>query len=343
MTSLREHRLALGLVLLICALAAFGKLHYLGTTPSGDYAEYIDSAKLLSGISAPVHPARLLKPLAPLGVALAAPLTGFPTAFIFEVVLGYFIFAIMLYALGYAFFGMRREALFVALLGTLSYPMLRYGLDLYTETGAMAFYCLALLLTLWYLKNSSRKLVILSALSVGIGFLWKEYSVVTGLIFFLILCFEAVETREKIRRLVLFSTIALVPTLAVQLWVYLGYHYTYLDWYFTGGANGYGRVTLFDISKSLFAILGFAWLWVPIGLMRVRELTPVQKRLLSFALVPPFIALLWGFVSSRLFLPIAPAFLLLAVLGVKVLPKWWRAAMVAAIVFADLAWLLFTA
>ena len=344
MATLREHRLALGILLAVCALAAFGKLGLIGTEPSSDYTGYIETAKLLSGLPAEVHPERLLKPLAPLGTALLAPLTGFPTAFLFEVLLGYFAFALVLYALGYAFFEDRWKALTVALLSVLSYPLLRYGVDLYTETWALFFYCLSLLLTLRYLKVPSKKLIIANALVISIGFLWKEYSVVTGIIFALALITEPIPARARISNLVLLGVAALPFTLLVQAWVYLSYHYTYLDWYLEGGGGSPGfqlEFTLRNIVKSSVALLGVAWLLVPLGLRRFRELALPHRRFIALAILPPFMPPLWGHVGSRIFYPTAPVFVLLAVVGLYALPKPYRVpALLLALLFDIVALLL---
>ena len=333
MQTLRSHRLALGILFVICALVAYGKLAFIGTTESGDYKSYIESAQALAGLPAAPHPERLLKPLAPLGTTLLAPITGdFPSAFILEVLIGYFALALVLYLLGYDFFGRKKQALAFALLAALSYPVLRYGVDLYTETGALFFYIASLLLTLRYLKAPSKKLIVANALVISLGFLWKEYSVVNAIIFGLLLLTERIAPYERIKNIALFIAAGLPLSLLVQAWVYLSYHYTYLNWYLDAAANSSGfevEFTLKNIVKSFAALLGLAWLFVPLGAWRFKALEPYKRRFLIFAIIPPFIAPLWEHVSSRIFYPIAPAFLLLAILGIWALPKWLRAPVVA--------------
>jgi 4-amino-4-deoxy-L-arabinose transferase-like glycosyltransferase len=80
-----------------------------------------------------------------------------------------------------SFLSTKWQALAFALLSALSYPLLRYGVDLYTETGALFFYVLSFLITLWYLKRPSVKLIIANGLVISIGFLWKEYTIVNAL------------------------------------------------------------------------------------------------------------------------------------------------------------------
>ncbi len=338
MLTLRAHALPLAILLALCALAASFKLGHLGITPNSDYQSYIATAQVLSGLPAQAYPERLLKPLAPLVVAAAAPALGFPAAFVLEVVLFYFAFALAFYALAYAFLEDRWLALVAALFGALSYPMLRYGLDLYTETGAQFFYLLSLLLTLFYLRMPSRRLLLANALAIGIGFLWKEYSAVAGLAFALVLLFERGTLRRRAAGLGLLAFVALIPTVLVQLWVYAAYHYTYLSWYLQGGASGFAtQFTLHNLAKSLAALLGLAWLLVPVGIWHLPELSAVQRRFLAMVIPASFAALLWGYVSSRLFYVMAPALVLLAVYGLARLPRWVHVLAVAVALIANFA------
>ncbi len=295
MTTLKAHAWPLVFLLIVCALAATFKIGVLGTAPNSDYVDYISTAKIFSGLPAPIYPQRILKPLAPLGVALAAPYLGFPTAFLLEVLIFYFAFVLVLYWLAYSFFEDYWRALVAALLGALSYPLLRYGLDLYTETGAQFFYLLSLVFTLLYIRWPLRKHLVLNGAVIAIGLLWKEYSVVAGIIFGFVLLFENVPWRARIKNLALLALITLVPTLAVQVWVYFAYHYTYLTWYTVGAVRGFTtQFTLQNLIKSTIALLGLAWFLVPVGIWHLPELPAAQRRFLAFALPSSLIVFGWG-------------------------------------------------
>ncbi|MHB8660821.1 MAG: hypothetical protein ACYC75_02720 [Minisyncoccota bacterium] len=342
MNTLIPHRVAIAAILIICALAAIFKLGHIGTTFNSDYTSYIETARLFSGQpTAALHPERVLKPLAPVVVAAIAPFSGYSTAFLIEVVFFYLAFALVLYSLAWFFFEDRWLAFIAALLGALSYPILRYGVDLYTETGAQFFYVLSLVLTLLFIKRPSRKLLIANGLALGIGLLWKEYSVVAGLIFGLILLLQNISWRVRIADLALLALISLTPTLLVQLWVYFAYHYTYFNWYLAGGASGFAtQFTAHNIIKSVAALLGLAWLFVPFGFRRFRELSVSQKKFLYYVIPASMVALLWGYVSSRLFYVMAPAFILLAVFGISKTPRWIQICALIFTVAANLIWLM---
>jgi hypothetical protein len=255
----------------------------------------------------------------------------------------YFAFAIAFYFLAYEFFENRTAALFAALLGAVSYPMLRYGLDLYTETGAHFFYVLALFYMLRYLKAPSYTKVVTAGLVIGVGLLWKEYSAVAGFGFGLMLLFEAVPLVRKAKNLLILASTSLLPAALVQAAVIAKYHYSYLDWYKQGGVGGFAtQYTFKNLSKSLGALLGLGWFFVPTGVLQIQREnsfgTPKYNFIL-FSTIATFLALGWGFVSSRLFFVMAIPFILIAVAGIRKLPHRWQIVSVVGIILANIVWL----
>jgi hypothetical protein len=49
-----------------------------------------------------------------------------------------------------------------------------------------------------------------------------------------------IPSKERIKNLAYFALAGLPLTLLVQGWIYLTYHYTYLDWYMSGGGGSPG-------------------------------------------------------------------------------------------------------
>jgi hypothetical protein len=340
-TFFSNHRTPLVFLLIVCTIAVIFRFTFIDLTPNSDYSSYIATAQVFAGLEAPEFPARILKPLAPALVALGAPYFGFRTSFIGEVALLYLAFALVFYFLAFTFLKDRRLALIATLFSILSYPLLRYGLDLYTETGALFFYVLALGLTFQYLETPARRTLVLASLIIGAGLLWKEYVVINGLILGIVLLFEAIPTREKIKNLLVLGVLSLGPSLLVQLWVYSAFGYTYLDWYRTGGVGGFAtEYTLYNLTKSLAALLGLAWLLVPAGLTRWTLLTQTQRRFLTIAIPPTLIGFCWGFVSSRLFYVMAPSWILIATIGLSSLPRNIQNLLVAVVLIANILWLL---
>jgi hypothetical protein len=105
-----------------------------------------------------------------------------------------------------------------------------------------------------------------------------------------------------------------------QLYVYIHYHYTYLDWYINGGNFSKEQGSNFSfltILKSLFAVLLAGWVFVPFAYKKIKNISESQKQFITLSLLPPFLFLFWGSVSSRLFYVVVPVISILVYLGTE--------------------------
>ena len=284
---------------------------------------------------------RSLKPLAPLLTALLHPVFGFERAFWLQSLFFYFAFIVAIYLFAYEFFDDRYLAILLSLMSLLSYPVLRYGVDILTETGGWFFYALSLWLTLKFLKEPRKSFFFANVFVIVLGFLWKEYSVVAGAIFGLAILFhQTLGWRSKAFYILGFGGLFLAVNVPWEVFIFLTYHYTYISWYAQGGTPGFAEeFTLVNIVKSTAALLGLAWLAVPWGFRKFASLEPQKKLFLKIGLPTPFMALAWGFVSSRLFYVAAPAFLVLSVLGIKSWRRSMQIAFTVLVIAANLTWL----
>lgn len=339
----RLHLLALSLVVL-CNLA----LHQIFFEPvfTSDAMGYLDTARWMRGENIDVYPERILKPLAPFGIALLSLISGDVVAgMLLEVGIMYFLLAAVSYVFFYEFFKDKRRGFIGALLVISSYPMLFYGLNLFTETGAIFFY-IAALLTIWkYLTTPDRRWYWYSIIIVTLGILWKEYSMVSGVFFGLAIMFHpSIDTRKKIMDLLVLGAITGTVFLSWQFYVYVAHQYSYLDWFQVGvGGDPVEReFTPYHIAKSLFATMLLAWGLVPSGLAKWRTFSPIQRRYILLLTLPSMMFFLWGYVSSRLYFIIVPFALLFALHGLERILLWRRSiglAVVGAILCASYGWL----
>ncbi|MCX6787472.1 MAG: hypothetical protein NTY93_03060, partial [Candidatus Kaiserbacteria bacterium] len=285
----------------------------------------------------------ILKPLNPLVVAVEENAMSPETAFLTQVVVFYFLFLVACYFFGRAFGLAKKESVLLVLILGASYPILKYGVDLYTETGALFFYVLSLALTLWYMRAPGKHVLLANAIVLAIGFLWKEYSAVSALIFGLAILFHPeLSRRAKFKDFAILVGLFCVVNLAWQVIVYFQYHYTYLSWYQTAGASGFkSQFTVKNIVKSVGALLGLAWLLVPSGMLHFPTLAEWQKRFLILTIPVSFMAFLWGNVSSRLFFVMAPAFALFAVLTLaRIKNSYLRYGILLLILAGNIVWLV---
>lgn len=330
-------------VLLLGAMFASTKIVFLGTTVSGDYLEYVATAQSIAGDpDGRIVPHRFLKPLAPAVIAGLATMVDYKTAVLAQALFFYFALVVAMFLLTHEFFNDRFRAVLVTSLLTLSYPVLKYGVELNIETGAWFFYVLSLWLTVKFLKSPVRLIFLANAAVITIGFLWKEYSIVSAIIFGLTLIIHPqLALTQKIRYIAAYAALFLTIHIPLQIYVYMQYGYTYLSWYMSNAPAGVaaGEFTLRTITKSTAALLGLAWLLVPLGFMRFALFATWQKRFFQTALLPPFIGYVWGYISSRLLYVMAPPFLLVAGMGLAGWSRRTQVAIVVAIIVANIAWL----
>lgn len=331
------------LALVMSAGGAALKLHYFGTTESSDYIEYVATAHAFSGDTELSHapPNRVLKPLAPLLIATLSPLLGDKGATLLQSLVFYLALVVLMYLFSYEFLRDHYLAFLSTLMVSLSYPMLKYGVDIFTETGAVFFYTLSLFLTLRILRAPRLSLIVINALVIAVGFLWKEYSIVAGVTFGLVLLFHPTLSRaEKWRYMFAFGAIGALITIPWQIFVALKYHYWYGSWYHSNAGPGFAmEFTLKNVLKSIAAVLGLAWLLVPAGFLKRGALDDAQRRFLQISVWPPFMALAWGYISSRLFYVMAPPFLMLAAWGMRDWRRSTQTLTVALIIAANVGWL----
>ncbi len=330
-------------LLCICAAGATLKLSTFGTTNSSDYEEYVAVAQRIAGdTSAEVRPHRFLKPLNPTVVATIATVTDYHTAFILQALLFYVALVLSIYFLARDFFDDIVLSALIATYVALSYPILKYGVDILTETGALFFYTASLILTLRYIKSPSWKLMLVNAAVVTIGFLWKEYSIVSAIIFGLAILFHAaVPVRTRILQIVVYAIMFLAVHVPVQIYVYVQHGYSYLSWYSEGvnGAIKQNEFTLKNIVKSTAALLSVLWLAVPLGFLRYKTLNTWQQRFWQVSIAPPLIGYAWGYISSRLLYVMAPPFLLVAGTGIRNWKRPTQIALFGIAIAANIAWL----
>jgi hypothetical protein len=346
MHTIRSHAFVLGTLLLLCFSVAFLKLGTVGTTRSGDYETYVQTAMYLKG--EPVEPStpmtipqRLLKPLAPLTVAVLSEYMSFPSALLLQSLVFYGALVIALYLLAYEFFRERTYAVYFVLLSALSYPVLKYGIDVYTETGALFFYVLSLYFTLRFSRNASHKLFLVNICTIAVGFMWKEYSVVSGIVFgFVILFHPELSLRRKTVYIAIYTLLIGAITVPLQLYVLRTFDFTFLTWYRLGGATGFSyEFTLKNIVKSTAALIGIAWLAVPGGLRRMQDMDGPHKRFLWTALPVPLIGYVWGYISSRLLYVVAIPYLIVALIEMRSWSPRAQYIFVGLAIIANFAWL----
>lgn len=340
---LRPHIRALSLLLLIGACLVFAKLVLTPLYIQGDYQSYLSAAQYLNGTGPLTAEAtyRMLKPLPILVISGLAPLMGYLNATVVQAVAFYFALAVAMYFFAYEFFQDRYLAAYAALAVMTSYPVLKYGVDVLTESGALFFFVLSLWLTLHFTKAPSQRLLLWNALVITIGFLWKEYSIVAAIVFGLVILSHTLLTlKQKAQYVLMYAAVFLVVHVPWQWYMAAHFHYSYISWYHQGGSLGYAtQYTVTNVVKALAALLGFLWVFAPNGFKKIHELDTPKKQFLTIALPVPLMSFAWGYVTSRLLYVMAPPLVIVSVLGIRDLRREYQYIILAITIAINLIWL----
>jgi hypothetical protein len=329
------------------------KISYLPLDYSGDYHGYIVTAQIFNGepgveITPGLVPQRILKPLQPLLTALLYQVgLTYQAAFLVTV---YFFFVACVFAAFFffkAFFNDSRKASYATLLCMITYPMLRYGLDGYTETGALFFYIVGLYTSLLFLSKPSQKMFWANLIVASLGFLWKEYSILhVALLNIIILFHPELSWKQKISYILSFDVLFGIINGTWQLFVYFKYHYDYLSWYREGGAVGFtqGTYTFYNIAKSVFSLLMVGWIFILFSYKKFKDLSLPKKYFLGLITLLPCMVFLWGAISSRLFYVLVPALDILVVLGIERITtrEWQKRLLIGMITLVHVVWAILT-
>jgi len=344
---LREHGFYLAMILAVAAVAVIVRFTFLPfTTAASDSVQYMETARYFLGQNAVVYPQRILKPLAPFGIGLLSSFTAgnMETALLAESAIFYLLLGLAIYCLLYLFFKDKKSAMWGAIVYISSYPLLKFGLDLYTETGANFFWVLSIISIWFYYQKPTRWQFYFCNFIVMLGLLWKEYSLLgTALLCLVIMFHPAMPRPEKIKKIILSAALVCGWLILIQLVVFANYHYSYLNWYHAGTDISEGTdYHPYFIIKSLVAVYLLGWGLVLLGLKNWSRFSQQQRFFIKCLILPSMMFLLWTGVSSRLYFVVAPLLTLLAVqgLGDKRLQRpAYKLAAVSVIVAGNFYWL----
>lgn len=298
---------------------------------STDTITFIDTAKYFTGDLSTAPGFRLLKPLAPALIALIHILFNmdYMLALNFLVFATYIALSISALFFFYVFFKGEKYATYAGTILTISaYPILKYGLDPMTEVGAMVFVFLASAFLVLYNreedKSKSLKYLLASLFFILIGFLWKEYTALTGIALFLVVVVKFYKDCKK--NFLDLSLVVLVPAtflIILNLICYYLFQYTYLDWFAVGqeSSDAYTQFTLYYLAKSIFGTILLGWVFFLFGIYKFKTLDSNQKKeIIILSLITPLV-FSWGYVSSRLFFPAIIPVIILSAYGLLFLKE----------------------
>jgi hypothetical protein len=220
----------------------------------------------------------------------------------------------------------------VALLGTLflatNYALAVFGLNFLMDMGGWMFYMISIYFSYKYLYYKNRKNILLSALAVGFGVLFKEYAVLGVIPIALILIYENFRKNNYLSSIknIIFNSffpalLAIVPLTILYFFIYFKFGYTYIDWLQTNNERYPNFNRLNEYIKSFGSLLNFLGVLFLIGLFSLYKKWPEleeRNKVFITAVFMSFLPLfLWPGITQRVLFISVPALMLVASYGIK--------------------------
>ena len=332
LSSFGKDKFKLGLLILLLFLAMFS-VFALRPQISGDSVEYVFAMDVLKTGSVPsgFTPNRIITTY--LGLQTVIFVDSFiDNLFIswllvnafFYIVMGMFFYSLLLKIIN------NRRATF---LGTLflmtNYAVVVFGLHYLMDMGGWAFYIASLYFSYLYLETSNKRWLMVSSLLVGLGGLFKEYAFLAYVVVFALIAVNYWKKwLEVIKKTVLTSFLAFGPMLAVNLYAYFLYDYTYFDWFFNQPIYMYNSI-IGEYTKSFGSLYNFGWFLFLGGayLAIKRSKYVLQDKNIFFiwlVILSSSIVFVWPIVTRVLFITI-PGVVLVTSLLLKEIDRYWYA------------------
>jgi hypothetical protein len=299
---------------------------------AGDAPGYLETMRVLNGAepSAGFAPNRLLTTFLGVGsVAALSWITGnYLASWFFLNTLYFFGLAFASYFLFRRMTGSDAGSIIGALFVVGNYDVLTFGLNYLMDIPGWFWFMVSLLCLYLYMERDERGYLWSTALSAGVGTLFKEYAFLAFLPLGAYLLYRHARSPRELFAALLPVAVSLLPLLFIHAAIYVVYGYGYLDWYGmnteTFGFSGWA----WNAGRSLVVVLGFL---LPVALLgafafaaRMRASFDPQRALFVCSLLLPALAVfLWPIITERLVFLFVPLTALLAAFAVARYERHW--------------------
>ncbi|MEI6843437.1 MAG: glycosyltransferase family 39 protein [bacterium] len=210
-----------------------------------------------------------------------------------------------------------------------NYAIIIFGLNYLMDMGGWMFYIVSLYVTYKYLDSEEEKWLWISAVLIGIGGLFKEYSFMGYIPLFGSIIFLYWKDYIKILNKVFWTGfIAFGPMVIMNVYSYVAYDYTYLSWFGVQGITYVYKSRIIEYTKALGSLYNFGWFIFLGGLYYfVKELKNIRKNknvlFVSFVILSALPVVLWGAITQRVLFIGIPATVLISGLYIEKINKKW--------------------
>lgn len=212
-------------------------------------------------------------------------------------VLGFYYLAREIYSDKAAFFG---SALF-----SFNYYVIDPSNAHLADMGGWLFFVLATYFAVKYINDLNKKNYFLSVALSVVGVLFKEYGGLGLINLILLILVSDLGNKQKIKDILLAASMFFGVLASYHLFVFLRYHYSYLDWYlFVHSASsvpGYEAKSFILFVKILGWLFSLGWIAFCFGLKEELAERNLKRIKILLALLPITLTfLIWPAITQRL-------------------------------------------
>ncbi|MFH1423753.1 MAG: glycosyltransferase family 39 protein [Candidatus Nealsonbacteria bacterium] len=315
------------LIILAC-LNALGILYFFSESiERSDTLRYVQTIEYFWGGAEAPSLSNLVKPLSMVTAAFLSPLAGPRGALFLQNLLFYFISIVLVFKIIKLLYFNERQAFFGAILFMTSFPMLENSLSFLTDMTGWFFLILVTYLALNFYRKPSLKLILISGLLSGIGFLFKE-SGVGGAVFFAFLLLFSGKFRwpEKIKYGLIFSLCVILPILLSIILISSIFNYSYFDWYGSNLQSPSKDYNWQNIIQQTLVMFLLGWVFVAKGAWQEwkKRRENEERKPVLLAMIPLFFTgFLWPMPVARVLFMGFPLLLCLGSRGLLFYKKPW--------------------
>lgn len=240
----------------------------------------------------------------------------------------YFAISITFYFLIFQIFKCRRTALFGSVLLAGSYAMIFFAIAYLMDAPGWAFYILSLLFLYKYSQSKKKSDLLLSALAIGVGGLFKEYAFLGTISIAVYLIGENWRYPKKLfLSAIQTAFIALAPIALLFFYIYFKFDYTYLDWLKFADEYYFYESRFIEFIKAigslwnLVALLFVGGLWVLFK--KWKSLSGSTKLFLLSMFVSTLPVFTWPAITQRILFPTVPFAILISCFFFKKYENRW--------------------
>ena len=247
--------------------------------------------------------------------------------FVWDTILFFFI-SILFYHLIRRLFGSDKTAFLGGLFFAGNYAMVTAGLGQFMDIGGWFFYIASLYFLVVYTETRSERDLLLSALAIAVGGLFKENALVASVPLTAVLLYQNFPSVTRfLKQIVPLAIICAVPVAIHHIYIYLEYGYVYTYWFSLNQELYHYSSRLLEYVKSLGSLLNilgpFALLGVGVWLREWKAQPRLRSVLLCSIAISAIPALMWPGITQRVLFMVVPGAVLFACLFFQKYEKYW--------------------